>query len=117
VHAGVVVIRCESALLYFNGDYVRDRLFEILGEHQDAVRLVIFSLGAVPKVDLAGAELLANLFATFRARAIEFRLTDVHGEVRDALRRIGFDREYGPLESGRTVDAVLSAWHARATAP
>ena len=33
------------------------------------------------------------------ARGIEFRLADVHGQLRDALRRIGFEREHGPLES------------------
>ena len=61
----------------------------------DAVRLVVFFLGAVPKIDLAGAELLADLHRTFRARGIAFRLADAHGEVRDALRRIGFEQEYG----------------------
>jgi len=38
------------------------------------------------------------------------RLAEAHGEVRDALRRIGFDRDYGPLESGLTVDRIVSAW-------
>ncbi len=47
------------------------------------------------------------------ARGIEFRLAEAHGEVRDALRKIGLDREHGPLESGQTVDAVLSEWQAR----
>ena len=111
---GVLIIRCESALLYFNVDYVRDRLSEILSERKDAVRLVVFFLGAVPKVDLAGAELLADLHRTLRARGIGLRLAEAHGEVRDALQRIGFDREYGPLDSSQTVDAVLSQWHARA---
>jgi sulfate permease, SulP family len=109
----VCVIRCESSLLYFNVEYVRERLFEILGARPDTIRLVVFFLGAVPKVDLAGAELLADLQRTLRARSIEFRLADAHGEVRDALRRIGFDREHGPLASGQTVDLVLSEWQAR----
>jgi sulfate permease, SulP family len=109
---GVLVIRCESALLYFNVEFVRERVFEILAVRD--VRLVVFFLGAVPKVDLAGAELLADLLKTFRARGIAFRLADAHGEVRDALRRIGFDRDYGPLESGQTVDAVVTAWQTSA---
>jgi anti-anti-sigma regulatory factor len=78
----------------------------------DSVRLVVFFLGAVPKVDLAGAELLVDLHRTFRARGIDFRLADTHGEVRDALRRIGFERDHGPLESGQTVDVVLWQWQA-----
>ena len=111
---GVVVVRCESALLYFNVDYVRDRVFEIVSRRQDETRLVVFFLGAVPKIDLAGAELIDDLHRTFRARAVEFRIADAHGEVRDALQRIGFDKRYGVLEIGQTVDIVVSQWLASA---
>ncbi len=108
----VLVLRCESALLYFNVEFVRERALEILKARVEPVRLVVFALGTVPKVDLAGAELLAELHRSLRARSIAFRVADAHGEVRDALRRIGFEREHGPLETGQTVDAVLAAWQA-----
>jgi high affinity sulfate transporter 1 len=114
---GVLVIRGESALLYFNVEFVRERLLELLSARADPVRLVVFFLGTVPKIDLAGAELLAELHRTFRARGIEFRLADAHGEVRDALRRIGFEREHGPLESGQTVERIVAQWQASARAP
>jgi sulfate permease, SulP family len=107
---GILVVRCESALLYFNVEYVRERLFELLSARADPVRLIVFFLGAVPRIDLAGAELLADLHRRFRARGIEFRLAEAHGEVREALRRAGFEREYGALESGQTVDLVVSQW-------
>ena len=91
-------------------EFVRERLLELLSARQDPVRLIVFFLGAVPRIDLAGAELLADLHTTFRARGVEFRLADAHGEVRDALRRIGFEREYGTLETGQTVDGIISKW-------
>jgi MFS superfamily sulfate permease-like transporter len=109
---GVFVVRCESALLYFNVEFMRARLFELLAARPDPVRLVVVYLGTAPKVDLAGAELLAELHKTFRARGVAFKLADAHGEVRAALRRIDFEREYGPLESGQTVDVIVSAWSA-----
>jgi SulP family sulfate permease len=107
---GVLVVRCESALLYFNVEYVRERVLAIAARRQDALRLVVLFLGAVPKVDLAGAELIADLHKRFRARGVDLRLADAHGEVRDALGRIEFEREYGPLQSGQTVDTVVSQW-------
>ena len=111
---GVLVVRSESALLYFNVEHVRERVFELLSARPEAIRLVVFFLGAVPTVDLAGAELLAELHRTLRARGVAFRVADAHGEVRDALRRIGFDREHGPLESGQSVEVIVSAWQASA---
>ena len=41
---------------------------------------------------------------------MDFRLADAHGEVRDALRRIDFEEEHGPLETGQTIDLVVSQW-------
>ena len=109
---GVFVARCESSLLYFNVEFVRDRLLELLAARPDAVRLVVLYLGATPKVDLAGAELIADLHKTFAARGISFKLADAHGEVRAALRRVGFEREYGGLEAGQTVDVIVAGWKA-----
>ena len=54
----MLVVRCESALLYFNVDHVREQLLALLAARPDPVRLVVFFLGAVPKIDLAGAGLL-----------------------------------------------------------
>ena len=114
VQPGLLVIRCESALLYFNVEYVRERVFEILNERAEPIRLVVFALGTVPNVDLAGAELLADLLRSFRDRSIAFRVADARGEVRDALRRIGFESEHGPLNTSQTVDAIVSASQAGA---
>ena len=106
----VLVVRCESAILYFNAEFVRERLLELLSARQDPPRLIVFFLGAVPRIDLAGAELLADLHTTLPGRGVAFRLAEVHGEVRDALRRIGFERDYGTLETGQTVDGVVAKW-------
>jgi SulP family sulfate permease len=107
---GVLVIRCESALVYFNVDFVRECVLEHVNARADTVRLAVLFLGAVPRIDLAGAELLADLQRSFRARGIDFRLAEAHGEVRDALRRIAFEHEHGPLHHGQTVDLVVSEW-------
>ncbi len=112
--SGVLVVRCESGLVYFNVEFVRERVFELFAARPDPIRLLVFSLGAVPNVDLAGAELLADLHTAFHARGVVFKVSDAHGEVRGALRRIGFERHHGVLESGQTVDLIVSDWTASA---
>src|SRR6185503_4600181 len=52
---GVFVFRSSGALLYFNVDHVRERFLAQLAEFGEA-RCAVFFLGAVPLVDLAGAE-------------------------------------------------------------
>ena len=67
-------------------------------------------MGNVPYVDLAGAELLADLRATLLERGIEFRLAETHGAVREALRRLGSAHAAALAEAHQTVDDVLARW-------
>jgi sulfate permease, SulP family len=108
----VLVCRAEASLLYFNADYVRERVLHLLSARPEPVRLVILYLGTVPNIDLAGAELIRELHRSLGQRGIALRLADVRGNVRDALHRTGFAAEYGPLESGQTVDTVFTSWRA-----
>jgi MFS superfamily sulfate permease-like transporter len=100
--------------VYFNVEFVRERLFALLDARSDAIRLVVFDLGAVPNIDLAGGELLRDLPRLLRARQIAFELAGANGEVRAALRRVGFEPEPRRETAGQTVDRVVSAWQATA---
>ena len=102
----------ESALLYFNVDCVRDRVLAHVDARREPTRLLALYLGTVPRIDLAGATFIADLRKRLAARGIMVQLAEPHGEVRAALRRFGCEREYGPLESGRTVDTIISEWRA-----
>jgi high affinity sulfate transporter 1 len=106
----VLVVRSEGSLLYFNVDHVRDRLSALVAQRATPPRLIVFFMGNVPHVDLAGAELLLDLQSKFQQRGIAFQLAEVHGEVRDALRRTG-DGHGGILaEAHQTVDDVMARW-------
>jgi len=105
----VLVVRTEGSLLYFNIDHVRDRTLALLNERTGPTRLVVFFMGNVPYVDLAGAEFLVDLRLTLARRDIDLRLAEVHGEVREAMRRLGSEHAGGFADSNQTVDEVLHA--------
>jgi MFS superfamily sulfate permease-like transporter len=106
----VLVVRSEGALLYFNVDHVRDQLSALLLGRTAAPALLIFFMGNVPYVDLAGAQLLSDLRATLLERGIEFRLAETHGAVRESLRRLGVAHAAALAEAHQTVDDVLRQW-------
>ena len=106
--AGVFVFRATGALLYFNVDHVRQRFFELL-EESGGARRAVFSMGAVPLVDLAGADLLAELHDALEKRGIEFRLAGTLSEVRELLVRAGYEERCGPVKANEPVAAVVAA--------
>jgi SulP family sulfate permease len=107
---GVFVFRVEGAILYFNSEYVSEQFFELLRQYPGKVQLVVFFLGMVPRVDLAGARALLEIQETVRAQGIEFRLAEIRGNIRDQLRRAGFEKEHGPVTANETVQSVIEKW-------
>jgi len=108
---GVLIVRCESSLFYFNVEHVRDRIAALLESRAEPVHLIVLHMGTTPRLDFAGAEFLRDLRHTFNARGIDFRLAEPNGWVRDALRRA----DYGPFED-QSVSAAILSWRAPRTA-
>jgi MFS superfamily sulfate permease-like transporter len=112
-----LIVRNEGALLYFNVDHVRDQLTALLHQRRSTPGLLIFFMGNVPFVDLAGAELLADLHATLLRQGVDFRLAETHGTVREALRRLHHPDADGLAEANQTVDDSLKRWRASHVSP
>ena len=110
--ADVFVFRTEAALLYFNVDHVRERFFELLHERGEGVKLAVFFLGTSPAVDLAGAELLEETHHVLHERGIDFRLAEARGDVRETLRRAGFEDDAGRVLANQPVATVIQDWRA-----
>ena len=110
----VLVVRTEGALLYFNVDHVRERVSTLIAERRTPLRLLVFFMGNVPLVDLAGVEFLFELDATCRKSGIEFKLAEVHGEAREALRRLGDEHGSRLAEANQTVADILGQWRGAA---
>jgi high affinity sulfate transporter 1 len=104
----VLVVRNEGALLYFNVDHVRERISALIAARQTPLHLVVFFMGNVPHVDLAGVEFLFELDEKCRASGIEFRLAEVHGLVREAIRRPGDEHGNRLAEANQTVADILT---------
>jgi high affinity sulfate transporter 1 len=106
----VFVFRAEAALVYFNVEHVRDRFFELLNARGGGVKLAVFFLGPTPAVDLAGVELLEEIHDALRERGIELRLAEARGEVRETLRRAGFEERCAPVVANQPVATVVGDW-------
>jgi high affinity sulfate transporter 1 len=105
---GVLIFRVESSLLYFNVSYVRDTAWERVSAERAGLRLVVWDLSTTPHVDVAGAEMLAELHHDLAAVGIAFRIVEARGAVRDILRSEGLEEGVGEISRHLSLDAVLA---------
>lgn len=107
IAGGVYVFRADSAILYFNCAYLRDRFLHSLEQQDAPVRLAIWSLSTVADVDLAGAEMLLHLREELVQQGIAFELADARGPVRESLRAAGLEGHFGQIEANASVAVLL----------
>jgi SulP family sulfate permease len=113
---GVLIFRVDSAILYFNAEYVRERFSALLNAQEPAVKLAIWCLGTTVHIDLAGAEMLEQLHSDLRARGISFLLAEARGQVREELRAAGLEKHFGQIRENATIAPIVRQWLSRAPA-
>jgi high affinity sulfate transporter 1 len=101
---GALLFRVESSLLYFNVEHVRAAVWQKIHSTTGALKLVVCDLSTSPVVDLAGARMLATLYATLEAMGMRLRLVAAHAAVRDILRAEGLEERVGYF--GRRVSVA-----------
>jgi high affinity sulfate transporter 1 len=84
---GVLIVRVEGGLLYFNVDHVRDGVRALVQAEGEALRLVVWDLSNSPYVDIAGGRLLGDAQRELAGRGVCLRLVDAHATVRDLVRK------------------------------
>jgi high affinity sulfate transporter 1 len=104
---GVLVFRVDSAILYFNAEYVRETFLERLAARGSDVRVAVWSLSTTASVDLAGAEMLEHLRAEMHKRGVELRLAEARGPVRESLRAAGLEAHFGPIRENTTISSIV----------
>ncbi len=108
---GVVIVRPEAGLVYFNADHVHDMVMERVRQAGSTVYTVVCDLSASPILDLAGAEMLKGLDTELRAMGARLRIVEARSSVRDRLRKQGIEELMGPVDRHTTVADAVEASH------
>jgi len=86
---GFLILRPNVPLTFVNADVAKDQVMARIGARDEPPRALIIDIGATADLDVATMDMLAALSLELRARAIDFRLSQVRGPVRDRMRRSG----------------------------
>ena len=83
---GVLVVRVESGLFYFNVEHVLDYVRRYIATAGENLKLLVWDLSSSPYVDIAGARMLATIQRELSVHGAKLRLVDARAAVRDLVR-------------------------------
>jgi sulfate permease, SulP family len=84
---GVLIVRVEASLLYFNVNHVRDRVRRHLATAVPPLRLLVWDLSTSPYVDIAGARLLGETQRALAIQGVAMRIVEARSRARDLIRK------------------------------
>jgi len=103
---GVIAFRPEASLLYINAETVLEVVLDKF-QKEPGVMLVACDLSASPFIDLAGAQMLHDLYDELASRKVAFCIVGAHRQLRDLLQASGFAEKTDSSDWMRTLESVL----------
>jgi sulfate permease, SulP family len=104
---GLLLLRVEASLFYFNIDNIRNKVWAEIHRSEDSLRIVIWDFSTTPYVDIAGARFIKRLFLDLKAKGISFKIAEAHAGVRDMLRAEELEELMGHISRKISMDDLV----------
>ncbi|KSV62704.1 hypothetical protein N185_09820 [Sinorhizobium sp. GW3] len=85
----------QDSLLFYNADYVRERLEVIAENLPKPTRWLVIDASAIPQIDSTAADMLGELQSDLKNRGVTLGLAELHTDARALLERSGVVEKIG----------------------
>ncbi len=106
---GVLIVRIDSPIIYYNAVTVRDQVKAMIAEGQPPPRVLVVDAAAQDRLDLTSADVLEAMVIELQRQGIHVYLAQVHAPVARFARRIGMALLFDQGQVFPTVDAAVRA--------
>src|SRR6266481_4052085 len=112
---GVLLVRVESSLLYFNAEHVRDTVAAQLRAEARPPKIVILDLSASPHMDIQACGVVMNIADDVKAAGARLQIVEARSSVRDRLRAEGMEEHVSQVNRFTSVADAIEDFQKAAT--
>jgi high affinity sulfate transporter 1 len=106
---GALIVRSPGAWLYFNAEYIRRSIIDLVEVASETIKVVVIDFSMVPVIDITASTTLRLLAQSLRARGIAIELSELRDDVFENLKATGAQSDLGPVTAHRTIEKCLAA--------
>jgi SulP family sulfate permease len=110
---GLTIYLVQASLVFFNADYVKHRVFEIVDNLPARPVWFILDASAINVLDSSAVAALDDVQTGLAERGIKFGIADLHSRPGDMIERSGLGNRIGADMHFETAEAALDAFQAR----
>ena len=110
---GLMIYLVEAGLVFFNADYVKTRILEIVRAAAAPIDWFVLDASAVNHIDATAAGVLEDLRAELASRDIALAIAGMHSLPRQMIERSGLADRVGPHMLFESAEAAAIAFEVR----
>ena len=110
--SGLTIVVLQSALVFFNADYVKRRLLKIANATRSTDKWFILDAAAVNVLDSTGIEALEDVQMHLIERGVAFGIADLNSSARQKVERAGFRDRTAKQMLFASAEAAVAAYEA-----
>jgi sulfate permease, SulP family len=107
VFEGILIMRIESSLLYFNAEAIHQKFQDQMATYGDRLKGMILDLSASPYMDVGGSNMIRQFTDQLQKKGIQLKIVYALSNVREILRKQGMEEKIGLIKREESIqDAV-----------
>jgi high affinity sulfate transporter 1 len=112
---GLLMLRIDAPLYFFNVNVARSAILEAVAGSEPRPSSLLLDIGATADFDVTTADIVRQLIGELHDQSIEVSLAQVKGPVRDRMRRMGLMEMVGEERVYLSVAAAVQDFRLRTT--
>ncbi|WP_271896477.1 SulP family inorganic anion transporter [Candidatus Phyllobacterium onerii] len=110
---GLALYIIQGSLLFFNADYVRERIRTIASGLPAGTRWFVIDASAIAQIDSTALAMLDDIRGDLAADGMTLGIAELHAEVKKMLERSGLLESIGPQYVFEDVEDAIRGFNAR----
>lgn len=105
---GILILKVESAMIFFNADFVKSGILKIISEQRDEIKFIIFNAESVNLLDVTAANTLENLINEMGLRGIRLVIAKPNARFISMISEMDIlDNKTGVIYFDSVYEAVM----------
>ena len=107
IFQGILIMRVESSILYFNGQDIQEKFIKRIENHSGQLNGLILDLSATSFIDVGGSKMMLQFSDEMQKKGIHLKIVNALSNVREILRKQGMEDKIGHITRADSIwDAV-----------
>ncbi|MFZ1320326.1 MAG: SulP family inorganic anion transporter [Ignavibacteria bacterium] len=107
---GIIIYRFESALVFFNADYFKRRIKELISNSKDKPKLLLLDAGSINHLDSTGNDALEELINELEIMGIKISIVRTQKQFQNMIEKSGIAEKIGKENFYPTIKTGVEAY-------